>query len=74
MILWRGRLVFREYIKNNRHKYSIKLYMLTELDGFILRFMVYAGADDETGGPGHMQNLVMSFLEGRLQKGHHIYG
>lgn len=29
MVLWRGRLVFRQYIKNKRHKYGIKLYMLT---------------------------------------------
>ncbi|CAH1957169.1 unnamed protein product [Acanthoscelides obtectus] len=30
MVLWRGRLVFRQYIKNKRHKYDIKLYILTE--------------------------------------------
>jgi hypothetical protein len=27
MILWRGRLSFRQYIKNKRHKYGIKLYV-----------------------------------------------
>jgi len=26
MILWRGRLVFRQYIKNKRHKYGVKSY------------------------------------------------
>ncbi|XP_050518489.1 piggyBac transposable element-derived protein 4-like, partial [Diabrotica virgifera virgifera] len=37
MILWRGRLVFRQYIKNKRHKFGIKLYMLTTPNGCILR-------------------------------------
>ncbi|XP_025191153.1 piggyBac transposable element-derived protein 4-like [Melanaphis sacchari] len=27
MVLWRGRLLFRQYIKNKRHKYGVKLYM-----------------------------------------------
>ena len=28
MMLWHGRLVFRQYIKNKRHKNVIKLYEL----------------------------------------------
>ena len=28
IMLWRGRLVFRQYIKNKRHKYGIKFYEL----------------------------------------------
>ncbi|XP_060877563.1 piggyBac transposable element-derived protein 4-like [Metopolophium dirhodum] len=35
MVLWRGRLIFRQYIKNKRHKYGVKLYMLTEHQGFV---------------------------------------
>lgn len=27
MMLWKGRLVFRQYIQNKRHKYGLKLYM-----------------------------------------------
>lgn len=33
MVLFRGRLVFRQFIKNKRHKYGIKLYMLAEPGG-----------------------------------------
>lgn len=29
MVLYRGRLVFKQYIKNKRHKYGLTLYMLT---------------------------------------------
>ena len=30
MMLWRGRLIFRQYIKNEKHKYGTKLYKLCE--------------------------------------------
>lgn len=29
MVLWRGRLFFRQYILGKRHKYGIKLYIHT---------------------------------------------
>lgn len=33
MVSWRGKLVFRKYIKNKkRHKYGVRLYFLTESD------------------------------------------
>lgn len=43
MVLWRGRLVFRQYIKNKRHKYGIKLYMLTEPWDLVHRILIYSG-------------------------------
>ncbi|KAL4104628.1 hypothetical protein QTP88_019922 [Uroleucon formosanum] len=43
MVLWRGRLIFRQYIQNKRHKYGVKMYMLTEPWGLIHRVMVYSG-------------------------------
>jgi len=27
MVLWRGRLIFRQYIKNKKHKFGVKMYM-----------------------------------------------
>ncbi|XP_065667601.1 piggyBac transposable element-derived protein 4-like [Hydra vulgaris] len=35
MILWKGRLVFRQYVKNKRHKYGIKFYELCESDSIV---------------------------------------
>ena len=34
MLLWRGRLKFRQYIKSKKHKYGIKFYELCMPDGF----------------------------------------
>ena len=37
MMLWRGSLVFRQYIKNKRYKYGIKFFELCTNDGFVLK-------------------------------------
>ncbi|XP_045459223.1 piggyBac transposable element-derived protein 4-like [Melitaea cinxia] len=73
MVLWRGRLLFRQYIKNKRFKYGIKLYVLAEPDGTVLKYQVYAGANDETSGQGHASKIVFKLLEERLDRGHHVY-
>ncbi|KAL0879298.1 hypothetical protein ABMA27_003077 [Loxostege sticticalis] len=59
MVLWRGRLMFRQFIKNKRHKYGIKLY-------------IYGGAGDETAGVGHTQKVVLKLLEEKLDSGHTV--
>lgn len=43
MALFYGRLIFRQYITNKRHKYGIKHYMLTESFGLVHRVMTYSG-------------------------------
>ncbi|KAG8236992.1 hypothetical protein J437_LFUL017113, partial [Ladona fulva] len=45
-VLWRGRLIFRQFIKNKRHRYGLKVYMLTEPSGLVLKFIVYTGQAD----------------------------
>ncbi|XP_045455117.1 piggyBac transposable element-derived protein 4-like [Melitaea cinxia] len=74
MVLWRGRLSFRQFIKNKRHKYGIKLYMLTEPDGLILKLRVYTGGKDlEVAGKGHAEKVVMDLLYKKINSGHEIY-
>jgi hypothetical protein len=73
MILWRGRLSFRQYIKNKRHKYGIKLYVLTEPDGTILKFAVYTRQLDDHGGKSHAANVILSLMKDYLDVGHSIY-
>lgn len=73
MVLWRGRLQFRQYIKNKKHKYGLKLYLLTEPNGMVLRCLLYTGAADDLGGKGHAANIVLALMEGKLGKGYSIY-
>nr|XP_023028663.1 piggyBac transposable element-derived protein 4-like [Leptinotarsa decemlineata] len=73
MLLWRGRLVFRQYLKNKRHKYGIKLYMPTESDGLVMNLMVYTGQADEYGGLGHAEKVVLNLMNHYLNAGHALY-
>ena len=43
MMLRKGRLVIRQYVKNKRHKYGIKFYELCESDGIVLKVKIYSG-------------------------------
>lgn len=47
VVLWRGRLIFRQYNKNKRHMYGVKMYMLTEPWGLIHKIMIYSGQGHE---------------------------
>ena len=53
MMLWRGRLMFRQYIKNKCHKYGIKFYELCTYDGLVLNVEIYGGQ-----GFNDQQNIV----------------
>ncbi|XP_065662617.1 piggyBac transposable element-derived protein 4-like [Hydra vulgaris] len=64
MILWKGYLVFRQYVKNKRHKY----------DGLVLKVKIYFGETtlgkhlfDQTGA------IVLDLMEKFLGKGYHLY-
>lgn len=41
VILFDGRLLFRQYLKNKRHRYGIKIFKLCVYDGF----RTYAGKE-----------------------------
>ena len=41
LMLWRGRLVFFQYIKNKRYKYGIKFFKIGQYDGIIFWVSVY---------------------------------
>ncbi|KAK7110188.1 hypothetical protein V1264_014106 [Littorina saxatilis] len=53
LLLWKGRLVFRQYNPAKRARFGIKIYLCCESDGdlkgsggYCYRFKVYAGKDD----------------------------
>ncbi|CAH1966167.1 unnamed protein product [Acanthoscelides obtectus] len=72
MLLWRG-LLFRQYIKNKKHKYGIKFYLLTECDGTILKIQIYCGVFDDLGGKGHAANVVLNLLDNYCNNGYSVY-
>lgn len=73
MVLWRGKLVFSQYIKGKQHKFGIKLYSLTEPFGLTFHFMIYSGKDNVLSGKAHSAKVVLKLMEGKLGKGHAIF-
>ncbi|XP_064597891.1 piggyBac transposable element-derived protein 4-like [Liolophura sinensis] len=74
MVLWRGRLLFRQYIKNKRHKYGVKLYELCESDGMVLKILIYSGTNvDDDLHLGQSAAVVLHLMPDFLDKGHVLY-
>ena len=73
MVLWRGRLQFRQYVKGKRHKYGVQFYTLSEPNGLILKFVIYAGKDNFPSGKDHTAKVVMHLMEGKLKRGQVVY-
>jgi len=44
MVLWRGHLMFRQYIPGKRHKYGVKIVCATS--GYVWNALVYTGKSD----------------------------
>lgn len=74
LILWKGRLFFRQYNKGKAHKYGIKLYILADANGIILKIHVYAGSQDvQVGGRNHIKKVVNLLMQKYIDKGHSLY-
>ena len=74
MMLWRGRLVLRQCIKDKRHKYRIKLYELCESDGVVMKVRVYSG--ESVVDPnllGQTGAVVLDLMEQFLGQGYCLY-
>lgn len=72
-VLWRGRLIFRQYIKGKRHKYGVKIYSLCEPNGMCVRFTIYSGKGGELGGKGHALKVVKYLMQHKLNVGHSMF-
>lgn len=48
LMLYKGRLHFRQNIASKKARYGIKFYELTTLDGCVLNIIMYTGKDEDT--------------------------
>ncbi|GFR83467.1 PiggyBac transposase Uribo1 [Elysia marginata] len=62
LLLWKGRLIFCQYIPNKRSRFGIKLYLCCESDGelagsggYCYRFKIYTGKEDRAQ---EMRNVI----------------
>uniref|UniRef100_A0A7I4Y4Y7 DDE_Tnp_1_7 domain-containing protein n=1 Tax=Haemonchus contortus TaxID=6289 RepID=A0A7I4Y4Y7_HAECO len=77
MIPFRGRVIFRQYIRGKRHKFGIKVYKLCCAGGYTCKFIVYAGQQRDRTCPSSQQavlDLVAPYLnEGRTVTADNFY-
>lgn len=72
MIGFKGRLKFRQYIKNKRHRYGIKVYKLCLSGGYTYNFQVYVGKDTEVKGEA-ASNVVLKLMEPLPEEGRIVF-
>lgn len=73
LLLHRGRLCFRQYIKGKKAKYGIKLYELCSPDGYVLNIEMYKGKHISNTQTSKIDNLVLRLMGPYLNKGHNSY-
>lgn len=78
LMLFKGRISFRQYIPSKRHRFGIKFFVLVDCEtGYILDYIIYTGSateireiDEKFGKSG---NIVLTLTENYWNKGHRLY-
>ncbi|KAJ8370085.1 hypothetical protein SKAU_G00101130 [Synaphobranchus kaupii] len=77
LMLWKGRLGFRQYIPSKRHRFGIKFFVLCDMvTGYVQDMVIYTGATTSiksVEGLGVSGSVVMTLLAPHLGKGHILY-
>ena len=78
LVLFKGRLSFKQYISSKRSRFGIKLYQLCTANGILLDFLVYHGNMstelNEMGQHSLLTERIPTILMQKyLNKGHHLF-
>ncbi|KAM9296217.1 piggyBac transposable element-derived protein 4-like [Gastrophryne carolinensis] len=80
LLLFKGRIIFRQYIPSKRARYGIKFYKLCDsVTGYTKFFRIYEGRDTHLDPPGCPLNLTISgkivweLMTPLLGRGYHLY-
>ncbi|XP_020296816.1 piggyBac transposable element-derived protein 4-like [Pseudomyrmex gracilis] len=76
LVLWKGRLSFKQYLPLKRHRFGIKLFKLVDCEtGIILDFIIYTGVntDFEKFDLGVSGDVVAHMMRLYFNKGHILY-
>lgn len=68
MVPYIGRLLFRQYIANKRHRYGIKIFKLCCHDFYTLQYNIYAGKKADIG-QSVSTKVVLELMEPYLNEG-----
>lgn len=80
LVLYKGRLAFKQYIPSKRHRFGIKIFVLCDCEtGMILDMIVYTGTDidipkvKKSDPLGMSGAIVKKMISRYLGKGHILY-
>lgn len=73
LVPFRGRLLFRQYIRNKRHKFGIKLYKLCLAGGYTYNITIYCGKDKVEGDMSASTKVVVDLMHNLLDSGRTLY-
>lgn len=77
LMLYKGRLGFRQYIPSKRSRFGIKLFLLCDVDtSYVLKIIVYTGSSTnitEDRSLGVSGAVVTTLMKDYLHKGHVLY-
>lgn len=74
LVPFRGRIIFRQYIKQKRHRYGVKIFKLCSGPGYTHSFQIYEGKDKNAKQTSRNKSseVVLSLCKEVLGKGHTI--
>lgn len=72
LVPFRGRLSFRQYIQNKRHKYGVKVFKLCTENGYTYDFKIYCGTERDPSQTVPT-SVVMKLVEPLLNSSRTVY-
>lgn len=78
LVLWKGRLSFKQFIKTKQHRFWIKIFVICDVEtDFILNILIYTGSTTEykktDPSLGISRAVVNTLMKPYLQKGHKLF-
>ena len=78
LVLFKGRLSFKQYLNTKRARFGIKLYQLCTFNGILLDFIVYHGYLAQglvrmEEGCLTTERIPVTLMQNYLEKGHHLF-
>ncbi|XP_025195976.1 piggyBac transposable element-derived protein 4-like, partial [Melanaphis sacchari] len=78
LVLWKGRLSFKQFIRTKRHRFGVKFFILCDVEtDYILDFIIYTGKTTRLvscdANLGQSGAVVKTLMKRYLNKGHTLY-
>ncbi|XP_067614902.1 piggyBac transposable element-derived protein 4-like isoform X2 [Eurosta solidaginis] len=73
LLLHKGRLVFRQYIKSKRARFGIKFFQLCDSSSYVLNIETYKGKQPDPTKGSKIDAIVYRLVTPYFGKGHHLF-